>query len=210
MPRSSLTSRIKIWAGGDACPPTACDRATTFSLFVPEAATEGAAPAAGESLRDPGTTASDRSVVSEPAARLARPAVVRPVAPARYQVQMTVSAETHAKFRHAQDLLRHVVPTGDPAILFDRALTLLVQQLERTRCAAKKERTPEKPTPAAAAQMRQRSCAFMTFGGNACWPEEGERGFHTRPPSTSSFEPHQPQGERRSSAICKREPRGMP
>jgi 5-methylcytosine-specific restriction endonuclease McrA len=68
-----------------------------------------------------------------------RPAVVRPLAPARYQVQMTVSAETLAKLRHAQNLLRHAVPNGDPAVIFDRALTLLVEQLERTKCAAKKE-----------------------------------------------------------------------
>ncbi len=69
-----------------------------------------------------------------------RPPVVRPLAPTRYQVQMTVSAETHAKLRRAQDLLRHVVPNGDPAAVFDRALTLLVEHLERTRCAATKRR----------------------------------------------------------------------
>ena len=31
---------------------------------------------------------------------------------------------------------RHVVPSGDPAEIFDRALTLLLQDLERRRCAA--------------------------------------------------------------------------
>jgi hypothetical protein len=51
---------------------------------------------------------------------------------------MTVSAETHAKLRHAQNLLRHTVPNGDPAVIFDRALTLLVEQLERTKFAAQK------------------------------------------------------------------------
>ena len=66
-----------------------------------------------------------------------RPAVVRPLAPSRYQVQVTVSAETHAKLRRAQDLLRHAVPDGDPAAVLDRALTVLLQQLERTKCAAK-------------------------------------------------------------------------
>jgi hypothetical protein len=52
-------------------------------------------------------------------------------------VQVTVSAETHAKLRRAQDLLRHAIPDGDPAAVFDRALTVLLQQLERTKCAAK-------------------------------------------------------------------------
>jgi hypothetical protein len=50
---------------------------------------------------------------------------------------VTVSAETHAKLRRAQELLRPVVPNGDPAIVLDRALTLLVQHLERTKLAVR-------------------------------------------------------------------------
>ena len=44
--------------------------------------------------------------------------------------------ETHGKLRRAQDLLRHAVPTGDIGAVLDRALTLLVSDLERRRCAA--------------------------------------------------------------------------
>jgi hypothetical protein len=62
-------------------------------------------------------------------------AVVAPIAPERYRVQLTVSAETHRKLQRAQDLLRHVVPNGDPAAIFDRALSLLVADLERKRTA---------------------------------------------------------------------------
>ena len=65
-----------------------------------------------------------------------RRAVVRAIAPARYQIQVTVSADTHAKFRRAQDLLRHVIPDGDPAAVLDRALTVLLARLERTTYAA--------------------------------------------------------------------------
>ena len=65
-----------------------------------------------------------------------RPAVIRALAPARYQVQVTVSAETHAKLRRAQELLRHAIPDGDPAAILDRALTVLLEQLERSKCAA--------------------------------------------------------------------------
>jgi hypothetical protein len=43
-----------------------------------------------------------------------RPAVVQPLAPERFKVQFTVSPSTHDKLRRAQDLLRHVVPNGDP------------------------------------------------------------------------------------------------
>jgi hypothetical protein len=35
-----------------------------------------------------------------------------------------------------QDLLRHSIPDGDPAAIFDRALTLLLLDLERAKLAA--------------------------------------------------------------------------
>ena len=55
------------------------------------------------------------------------PARVAPLAPERYRIQFTVSRKTHDKFRRAQALLRHAVPSGDAAEIFDRALTLLVE-----------------------------------------------------------------------------------
>ena len=65
-----------------------------------------------------------------------RVAVVAPIAPAQYKVQITVSADTYEKLRRAQDLLRHTIPNGDPAVIFDRALTLLLTNLEKTKLAA--------------------------------------------------------------------------
>jgi hypothetical protein len=62
--------------------------------------------------------------------------VVAALAPERYKIQFTVSREVHDKLRHAQDMLRHVVPTGDVAVLFDRALSALIEQLEKQKCAA--------------------------------------------------------------------------
>jgi hypothetical protein len=59
-----------------------------------------------------------------------------PLAPERYRLQFTISRETHAKLRRVQALGRHLTPSGDPAAIFDRGLTLLVQDLERRRCAA--------------------------------------------------------------------------
>ena len=64
------------------------------------------------------------------------PAVVAPLAPERYKVQFTVSRETFEKLRRAQNLMRHSIPSGDPAAIFDRALTLLLAELDRTRLAA--------------------------------------------------------------------------
>jgi hypothetical protein len=44
-----------------------------------------------------------------------------------------VSREIHDKFRRAQALLRHAVPSGDAGEIFDRALTLLIEDVERKR-----------------------------------------------------------------------------
>src|SRR5687767_10282623 len=58
---------------------------------------------------------------------------IKPLAPERYKIQFTVSRETHDQLRRAQNLLRHTVPNGDPALIFERALRLLIADLERTR-----------------------------------------------------------------------------
>ena len=58
-----------------------------------------------------------------------------PLAPERYLIKITVGRDTHAKLERARGLLRHIIPTGDPAAIIDRALTALVEQLERTKSA---------------------------------------------------------------------------
>jgi 5-methylcytosine-specific restriction endonuclease McrA len=72
--------------------------------------------------------------VPAPADRSSRPTLA-PLAVDSYLLKVTVSAGTHAKLRRAQDLLRHSIPSGDPSAILDRALTLLVDELERTRTA---------------------------------------------------------------------------
>jgi hypothetical protein len=42
-------------------------------------------------------------------------AEVAPLAPERYKVQFTVGRDTYEKLRKVQDLLRHRLPSGDPA-----------------------------------------------------------------------------------------------
>ena len=65
-----------------------------------------------------------------------RPALVQPLAPERYKIQITVGVDTIQKLRRAQDLLRHTIPTGDPAAIVDRALAVLLEHLERTKLSA--------------------------------------------------------------------------
>src|SRR5436309_2153941 len=66
----------------------------------------------------------------------ARAQVVTPLAPERYKVQFTVSKETCEKLRLAQDLLRHAIPDGDAGAIFDRALTVLIDDLTKKKFAA--------------------------------------------------------------------------
>jgi hypothetical protein len=66
-------------------------------------------------------------------------------------VQFTVSRETHDKLRRVQDLLRHSIPNGDPAALFDRALTLLVADLKQATLAATERLCAGRPVAAARA-----------------------------------------------------------
>lgn len=114
---------------------------------------------------------------------LNRPAVLSPLAPDRYKVQLTVSRETYEKLRRAQDLLRHTIPNGDAAAIFDRALSLLVADLEKKKVAA-----TERPRPERASSPRSRyisaairrkiwardggQCAFVGTSGRCT-----ERGF---------------------------------
>jgi len=45
------------------------------------------------------------------------PALVKPLAAERYEVQFTVTTETFEKLRRVQDLMRHACPTGDIGIV---------------------------------------------------------------------------------------------
>ena len=70
-----------------------------------------------------------------PPATASRPSRVTPLSTDRYEVRFTARAETRAKLKLAQDLLRHAVPSGDPAEIFDRALTALIDALSRKKLA---------------------------------------------------------------------------
>ena len=68
--------------------------------------------------------------------RRLRSAVVTPLAPELYMLQVTLTRETHKKLRRAQALARHTLPLGDVGTILDRALTLLIEHIERRRFAS--------------------------------------------------------------------------
>jgi hypothetical protein len=118
--------------------------------------------------------------------------IVAPLAPERYRVQFTASAETYKKLRRAQDLLRHQFPDGDPGAIIDRALTLLLDDLARKKLsAADRPRSSGGSSPGSRhipAEVKRavlirdgEQCAFVAASGRRC----GERGMlefhHVKP-----------------------------
>ena len=61
--------------------------------------------------------------------------IIKPIAPERYKLQVTLSRATHDKLRVAQNLLRHSVPGGDLGSVLDRALDALLAHIEKTKLA---------------------------------------------------------------------------
>ncbi len=98
------------------------------------AASEGRMPTLLEACK-PSLKGNETSAPPAIQARAFQPRVT-PLAPERYRIQLTVSAAVHDKLRRAQDLLRHTIPAGDLSEIFDRAITALLDDLERRRCAA--------------------------------------------------------------------------
>ena len=103
-------------------------------------------------------------------------AAVKPVAPALYRLHVTLPVATYEKLGRAQRILRHAVPSGDPAEILDRALTLLVEHLERRRFAEVRSPRPgsiandgSRHVPAAVRRTVWRRdegrCAFVGRGG---------------------------------------------
>jgi len=114
----------------------------------------------------------------------ARRSVVSPLAPDRYEIRFTANAQTREKLRQAQDLLRHAVPTGDLAEVFDRALMALLEDLARKKFAATARPRPCLGTAPGsrdiaakvrrAVWLRDRGvCAFLSRTGRRC----NEKGF---------------------------------
>jgi len=137
-------------------------KAAAFKTFTPaELAPQPDAPSSLRRLpapRPPARVAEVRSAADSPAAEgdvgadtarevrpagpVTPPAKVVAIAPARFRVQFTASAELEEKIQRARALLRHKIPSGDVAAIVDEAMTVLVAKLERRRCgAAQRPRT---------------------------------------------------------------------
>ena len=98
---------------------------------------------------------------------------------------MTIGSNTLEKLRLAKDLLRHAVPSGDEAVIFDRALTALLADIAQKKFAAAEtpRSSASQPAPGSRhvpADVKRRvwvrdlgRCAFVGTAGKRC----DERGF---------------------------------
>jgi hypothetical protein len=116
-------------------------------LPAPAAAPTKATDIAGACLAPAVDTASSDELHVAPRRCEDSPAVSAAPAPAeprprvealsadRYLLRVTLGAETVAQLRRAQALMSHNVTNGDPAVIIDKALSLLVEHLERRKPA---------------------------------------------------------------------------
>ncbi|HEU0091246.1 MAG TPA: HNH endonuclease signature motif containing protein [Vicinamibacteria bacterium] len=81
--------------------------------------------------------------------------IIETTSPERYRIQFTIGKDSHDKLRRVQALLRREIPDGDPAAIFDRALSLLLEKVEKAKVgAAAKPRAPRPIRPGTDWQVR--------------------------------------------------------
>jgi len=128
-------------------------------------------------------------VSSPPPLVTTRRPIIETTSPERYRVQFTIGKDSHDKLRRLQALLRREIPDGDPGAIFDRALTLLLEKVEKAKLGAAAKPRPRPIRPGADRQLRtpilpsrdvprhvQRAvsqrdgdqCAFVSKDGHRC------------------------------------------
>ena len=110
------------------------------------------------------------------AATTQRPTITS-TAPERYGVHFTIGAATHEKLRRAQELLRREIPNGDPGVIFDRALTLLLEDVARKKLAvvAKPRHRPSTPTRSRHIPAPVKRAVWVRDGGRCAFVAANRR-----------------------------------
>jgi hypothetical protein len=101
-------------------------------LPAPHRATQVAAESSQESITVPQALPTPTAPPTVPPRPAPRP-IIQALAPERYRVQFTIGQQTQEKLRRLQALLRREIPDGDPGVIFDRAISLLLDTVERKK-----------------------------------------------------------------------------
>ena len=106
----------------------------------------------------------------------ARRGRVTPSATSHYDVRLSITEAEHADLRRAQDLLGHAVPSGDPALIYARAMQHYVAHLEKQRLGVKPGAAVSAPSSRSIPKALRRlvwerdggRCAFVSADGHRC------------------------------------------
>jgi hypothetical protein len=172
--------------------PSTIRKLPTPTAAVPERENVGELPSPAKGDAAAGDPMPGAPPTVPPAGARKRPEVA-PLAPSRYRVQFTIGEETEKKLRRIQELLKREIPDGDPAAIFDRALTVLLEKVEsRKHGLGPKPRTggTVKPgsrhTPAAVrrevVQRDDGRCGFVASDGRRCTERAYLEYHHARVP----------------------------
>ena len=155
--------------------PSTIRKLPTPSAAVPER--EGGAPGP-PAMDGPAGEGAPPIGESSPVATAKRPEVA-PLTRERYRVQFTIGDETERKLRRIQELLKREIPDGDPAVIFDRALDVLLAKVESRKHgvtanprASRGAKEGSRRTPAAVRREVVRrdggQCTFRAADGRRC------------------------------------------
>jgi HNH endonuclease len=111
----------------------------------------------------------------------------------RFPLKVGLRRETHEKLRRAQDLLAHVVPSGDVGEVLDRALDVLIHRLEKRKFALTnrpRRNCDASSGPSIPAEVRRvvverdrGQCTFVAESGKRCLSRRRLEFDHVQPVS---------------------------
>jgi len=191
IPAATLASARPATVAGRPAPTTPIPAA--MSTAAPVAATSAASASAPLFATE---IAADNPVPQMPQATArelpSRRSMIQPLSEVSYRLQITLTKESHDTLRQIQGLIRHIVPTGDPAAIVARSLDLLLTDLRKRKAA--QVTSPRTPGPDAARGRRipahvQRKvwtrdggrCAFVSEDGRRCGADGFVEFHHVRP-----------------------------
>ncbi len=121
-----------------------------------------------------------------PPSRVQHRPAIEPLAEDAYKIQFTASRAFREKLKQTQDLLRHRVPDGDLAAIFETALDLLIQKVKKERFAVCRKARPAPPTNPIAPEVEGhratrhipdsiKRIVYERDGGRCTFADEGGR-----------------------------------
>ena len=108
-----------------------------------------------------------------------RRARTEPLSETTHKLQLTMSEEPRAKLERAAELMSHSNPSGDLAVVFERAVDALLEKLEKARFGSRAQKRTKKSGPVTAGYVSREKtgkvferdghqCTYVSEGGKRC------------------------------------------